>query len=102
MNAKYWLIGCALGFTGIGCAAATDVRDLLDTSHSRPDSSSRTNAASHGSLSALPASTPVSDTSGSGCNPDLGDDGSSGATSAPAAPQRSHLGWQSLLPGSIQ
>lgn len=102
MNAKYWLLGCALGFTGVTSATAIDAHDFLDTSHINVDTSTRSDTLGNGPLNSTQGSVPATDDSSAGCNPDLGDNGSGGGTSAPTSSPRSHLGWQSLLPGSIQ
>ncbi|WP_109723937.1 hypothetical protein [Fulvimonas soli] len=98
------MIGCVLALGGIGAAQATDVNNQdLGGAHAASDAAPRDGTAVGGDVVNLGHD-------GGQRNTD-GDTGNAG--SAPAAgggggavhPQSSHrsaLGWQSLLPGSIQ
>ena len=110
MRVKHWLIGCAICFAGIGGAAATNVdsRELDSTLHGNGDASNMRDSGSSsepGSVTEpalardnVPHSSGDSrkSTSGSSAPDHTGVD-----VVAPARVQP-HLGWQSLLPGSIQ
>ncbi|WP_447736793.1 hypothetical protein [Rhodanobacter soli] len=107
MRATHWLIGCALCIAGIGGAAATslDTAQDLDPSHPALDGASPHggNTGSGGDALGLTRDCPPassSDSSGSASGNGSGRSG--GASSAPTPTRRPHLGWQSLLPGSIQ
>lgn len=111
MRATHWLIGCVLCIAGIGTAAATSVgaqgldgsaRTVIDSPGQHDSSSS---GGGGGDVLGPPThdNTPASRSSdSSGDTSSNGNDHSGGASSAPASPRRPHLGWQSLLPGSIQ
>ena len=108
MRATYWLVGCALCIAGIGSAAATSLdttQDLDSSSHAALDSSSPHdgNTGSGGDALGLTRDCPpASSSDSSGSTSGNGSDHSGGASSAPTPTRRPHLGWQSLLPGSIQ
>lgn len=111
MRVKHWLIGCAICFAGIGGAAATnaDSRELDGSMHGNGDTVSARD--SNNSSEPGIANEPVlshdnashsggysrKSASGSGTA-----DHSSTDAVPPARTQQTHLGWQSLLPGSIQ
>jgi hypothetical protein len=107
MRATHWLIGCALCLVGIGSAAATnlDTQEQDNTQHAATDSTSSRDAYNSGSdVAGLVRDTPSrsagSDSSGS--TSANSNDRTGGASSTPARARQPHLGWQSLLPGSIQ
>jgi hypothetical protein len=104
MRATHQLIGCVLCIAGIGAAAATSVgaQGLDSSARSVIDSPGQHDSSGNGGDVAGPTHdrTPASSDS-SGNTSSKGNDHSGGA-SAPASPRRPHLGWQSLLPGSIQ
>ncbi|OOG66364.1 hypothetical protein B0E46_02525 [Rhodanobacter sp. B04] len=107
MRATHWLIGCTLCIAGIGsvCATSLDAQELDNTQHATADStSSRDSSAGGGDALGLTRDTPsrgsASESSGSASG--NGSDRSNGTSSAPAPSRQPHLGWQSLLPGSIQ
>ena len=107
MRATPWIIGCALCIAGIGGAAATsvDTAQDLDTSHAALDSASPHdgNTSSGGDALGLTRDCPpASSNDNSGGTSGNGSGRSGGASSAPTPTRRPHLGWQSLLPGSIQ
>lgn len=92
-----------LGGVGVAAASGVDGRDLIGEPHSSIDNSSRDGNAGGSDPSTLNRD----------CTVNAGNDASSGSTDAPAsggggssgvhpAGQRTSLGWQSLLPGSIQ
>jgi hypothetical protein len=100
MSARQLLIGCvfALGSIGAASAVEVDTQDLASTQHAVD-----VMTAHEGNGSDAPA-TPACRT---GCNSDESAPGTAehGATGVNAHPHNSShrsLGWQSLLPGSIQ
>lgn len=108
MRVGHWLFGCAVCFAGIGTAAATSVsgRDLDGSSHNRSDSSSTADGGNAGD-----PLRPSRDSSQRGVTTESSTGSSHGTAGDPPAaessrsshvPQQPHLGWQSLLPGSIQ
>lgn len=107
MRATHWLVGCALCIAGIGSAAATsmDTQDLDSAPRTAADGSSGQgdNTGSGGDALGLARDCPQAGSSdSSGSTSGTGNDRSGGASSAPTPIRRPHLGWQSLLPGSIQ
>lgn len=111
MRVKHWLIGCVICFAGIGGAAATNVdsRELDSSLHGNGDSSSSrdsSNSSEPGSSEpglvhdSAPHST--GNDSRKGVSNSSVPDRSAGDIAPPAHAQQPHLGWQSLLPGSIQ
>jgi hypothetical protein len=106
MRARHWIIGCSLCLAGIGSAAATnlDAQDLDSSSHAAVDSaSSHDSNTGGGDALGLNRDCPPSGSSeGAGSSSARGGEHSGGASSTPIPARRPHLGWQSLLPGSIQ
>lgn len=106
MRATHWFIGCALCIVGIGSAAAAslDTQELDSAQHSASDSSgSRDTGNGGGDALGLTRDTPPRSGGDSSSNASgNGSDRSSGVSSTPAPARQPHLGWQSLLPGSIQ
>ena len=107
MRATHWLIGCTLCIAGIGGASATnlDSQDQDNAQHAASDSvSSRDINSSNGDALGLTRDAPARATGNDNSNSTSGtsNDRSSGASSTPAHSRQPHLGWQSLLPGSIQ
>jgi hypothetical protein len=110
MRVRHLLFGCAVCFAGIGTAAATsvDARDLDGSARTASDNSGAPDGGSSGG-DALRVNR---DGSARGTSGDGSTSGSRGTSSdrsanegnAPlrAPQQQPHLGWQSLLPGSIQ
>lgn len=105
MTTRQLLIGCVLALSGIGAAAAVEVdtQDLASAQHATVD------VASHEAGGSSDA--PVAPACRTGCgNTDATSDaatgsnepGPAGVTAHPRASHRASLGWQSLLPGSIQ
>lgn len=118
MNAKHWLIGCVLGVAGFGTAAAAtlDTQGIADASHSTAESGGQGDVASApvgGDILDLNHSTDNADEAGDNSNNDAvqnvthggigtGSERANGSMQPSHPPKRPHLGWQSLLPGSIQ
>lgn len=107
MRAIHRFIGCALCIAGIGTAAATslDTQPLDGLPHAAIDgtTSHDSNSNGGGDVAGLNRDcAPASSSEGSGSALESSNDRSGGASSVPMPSQRSHLGWQSLLPGSIQ
>ncbi|MEI7037890.1 hypothetical protein [Fulvimonas yonginensis] len=99
MGLKRCLFGCLLALACAGTAAAMDATTQDPTSrHATIDSGSHdgggSDTGSTGRDCVLPA------TGGDASDTDAGGDG--GSAPHPHASHRSSLGWQSLLPGSIQ
>lgn len=107
MRPTHWLIGCSLCIAGIGGAAAAsvDTQGLDSASHGVFDNANTadSNLGSGGDALGLGRDAPAPGSNdGSGRNPPSASDRPAGDPSAPAPTRRPHLGWQSLLPGSIQ
>jgi len=105
MRATYRLIGCALCIAGIGSAAAAslDTHDLDGSPQAMIDGSSSRGGGSGGDATGLTRDCLPADGNGGSTGSSGGSqDRSSGGGSTPSSPHRPHLGWQSLLPGSIQ
>lgn len=112
MSARYWMIGCLMGLAGMGSAMAADMdaRDITTSSHSAVDSSARDAGTSGGDAVGLNRDTPAprrnSDTAGNDSDSHgegtAGGNEHAGRISAPTTARPATLGWQSLLPGSIQ
>lgn len=106
MRATHRFIGCALCIAGIGSAAATslDTQPLDSSPHAAIDSSSPHDGnSSGGDVAGLSHDcTPAASSDGSSSTSSSSNDPSGGASSTPMSSHRPHLGWQSLLPGSIQ
>jgi len=107
MRVKHWLIGCAISFAGIGGAAATSV-DSRDLDNSLRGAGDTTASAHDSSIGSEPGLTRESAPHGAGSDSRKNSSGSNSADHSggdiapPAHAQQTHLGWQSLLPGSIQ
>ncbi|MDE2154846.1 MAG: hypothetical protein KGJ32_02975 [Xanthomonadaceae bacterium] len=106
MRVTHWLVGCSLCLAGIGSAAAVqmDARGLDSSMHATVAADNGTHDDGNrgsGDATVPTGDDPAHDTSAAG-NHRNGNDRSGGTTPAPAHPSRLHLGWQSLLPGSIQ
>ena len=105
MHATHWLLGCGLCIASVGVMATpqADTQDLDSSARASVDSGSARDAGGTGNdVLGL-----GHDTSAHGGGVDAGSDapastGRSGGGSAPARARSSHVGWQSLLPGSIQ
>lgn len=105
MHATHWLLGCGLCIASVGVMAApqADTQDLDSSARASVDSGSARDAGGTGNdVLGL-----GHDTNAHGGGVDAGSDapastGRSGGGSAPARARSSHVGWQSLLPGSIQ
>ncbi|HWX65621.1 MAG TPA: hypothetical protein VNZ27_04250 [Rhodanobacter sp.] len=107
MRATYWLVGCALCIAGIGSATAAslDTQDGDNVPHAPIDSAAPhdANTSSGGDALGLNRDCPLSNGSDNASSTSGSGNGrSGGASSAPTPTRRPHLGWQSLLPGSIQ
>ena len=112
MRVKHWLIGCAICFAGIGGAAATnaDSRELDGSLHGNGDSSSARDAGTSSEPGSISEPGPVRDSAPHSSGNDTRKsasgssvpDHSAGDSVPPSHIQQTHLGWQSLLPGSIQ
>lgn len=105
MNRTQFLIGCMLAFGGarIVSAADVDMQDLVANQHATVDTATAHDSA--GGSDVNPArdcglSCSTSSEPSTGDNENSGETGRIGAHPRPS--HRSNLGWQSLLPGSIQ
>ena len=117
MSARHWMIGCLIGLAGMGSAMATDMdaRDITTGSHGAVDSNARdAGSTSGGDALGLNRDCPssrhgsdnetsdASDTDSRGSGGAAGGSERGGRISAPASARPAALGWQSLVPGSIQ
>ena len=105
MHATRQILGCVLCIAVVGTAAAA----TLDSQGMEQGAQAASNRASHDSDTsggdAVRMSRDTSGASSGGATSPAsrnGNDRSAAASSAPAPAARPHLGWQSLLPGSIQ
>ena len=104
MHATYWLIGCALCIASAGATAGTSVesQDMDDATHATVDSGSLHDGGSdvlgltRGSSQRSPDTETPASTSSSG------EHAGGVSTAVPVRAHQPHVGWQSLLPGSIQ
>lgn len=106
MKTAYWLVGCALCIAGVGSAAATSM-EAQDTDGTLHAASDVVNAHDAGGGDAAGLSHDGTIRGGSGNDAATSNGGNStghsgGPSSAPVHIRQPHLGWQSLLPGSIQ
>jgi hypothetical protein len=105
MVVKHWLIGCALCFAGIGGAAAASVdgRDLDNVQRGASDNSGAHDASIGDTSGMIHDGNPHSH-AGETTKSTAGSNGEhvGGDGAPPTHTQPAHLGWQSLLPGSIQ
>ncbi|BFI95069.1 MAG: hypothetical protein RSP_05790 [Rhodanobacter sp.] len=112
MQARHWMVGCLIGLAGIGSAMATDfdARDAVVGSRATADSSAHDAGSNTGGdalgLNRDASSRHASDTdngnSDNRAGSAAGGNEHGGGIPAPARTQPATLGWQSLLPGSIQ
>lgn len=114
MRTRQWMIGCLIGLAGMGSAMATDfdARDVTTGSRAAADSSAHDASSGNGSGDVLGLNRDTA-SSKHGNDADGGDNGNRGSgvaggsehgggISAPTRARPATLGWQSLLPGSIQ
>ena len=107
MHPTFWLVGCALCTVSIGVAAATmgGTQDMDSSAHAVVDSGTQHEGSSASGGDVLGAIRD-SDQRGSGAhgpaNPSSSGDRAGSVPASPARPHQPHVGWQSLLPGSIQ
>ena len=110
MRTRHWLLGLTLCIAGIGSVTATsvDTQDIDSSAHASADNagSAHESNGSGGDALGLTHDRPSHSTS-SGGDSSGGSSGRSSDRSGDAGPppspvHQSHLGWQSLLPGSIQ
>jgi hypothetical protein len=109
MRVRHWLFGCAVCFAGIGTAAATSVdsRDLDGSAHAAGDASGASESNAGGDLlrlnrEASPRGTSSESTTSSSHGTSGDHTGPDSSAPSHTPQQQPHLGWQSLLPGSIQ
>ena len=116
MRTRQWLPGLILCVAGIGSvtAASVDTQDIDSATHASSEAAASARESSggdalglgrehgtHGSSSGSPAADSTPGSSSGSTTGSAGD--RSGASGVPARPaQQPRLGWQSLLPGSIQ
>jgi hypothetical protein len=104
MGLERCLLACLLTLTGVGTAAAMDV-DTQDpiAPHATLDSGSHEGGSDpSGANRGCPTADNASDNSGGSDGGSSGGGGGGDTTTRPRAGHQGSLGWQSLLPGSIQ
>jgi hypothetical protein len=104
MHATHWLLGCGLCIASFGVMAAphVDTQDLDSSARTSVDSGSARDAGGTTGNDVLGLGHD-SNAHGGGIDAEAPASTSrSGSGSAPARARSSHVGWQSLLPGSIQ
>jgi len=104
MGLERCLLACLLTLTGVGSAAAMDIATQDPVApHATLDSGSHEGGSD---ASATNRGCPTADSAGDSGSSDSGSSGGGGgggdAATRPRAGQQGSLGWQSLLPGSIQ
>ncbi|WP_426700913.1 hypothetical protein ACPPVV_16270 [Rhodanobacter sp. Col0626] len=106
MRAIHRFIGCALCLAGMGSAAAAspDAQTIDSSPHAAIDGTNpHDGGGSGGDAAGLNRDcAPAASSDSSSSISSSGNDRSGDATSIPMPNHRPHLGWQSLLPGSIQ
>jgi hypothetical protein len=108
MRTTYGLVGLVLFIAGIGSAVASgyDSRDQQNPTHivaaDRGSAHDAGDRSTGDALGLTHGSSPQSSSDDSGSGSGNDSDHADGPTQSPAAGRPSHLGWQSLLPGSIQ
>ena len=109
MRVRHWLFGCAVCFAGIGTAAATSVdsRDLDGAVRTTGDASGASEGSAGGDTlrpnrDGNPRNAASESTSSGSRGTGSDRSNTDGSTPSHAPQQQPHLGWQSLLPGSIQ
>ena len=105
MRATRQILGCALclAIAGSAAAATLDAQGIDQVTQGTSNRSSHDSDGTGGDVARTSHhSSGAASSSGTTSSPSRnGNDRSAGTSSAPA-PARPHLGWQSLLPGSIQ
>ncbi|GAA0252751.1 hypothetical protein [Rhodanobacter caeni] len=104
MNVKHWFIGCVVGLAGVSATLTVhaDQADPAASAHMSPDRASRIVADTDGACPARECPT-TDEAAGDANRTDTRSNRSGGGSATPpTSNRRSHLGWQSLLPGSIQ
>lgn len=98
MRTVHWLVGCTLCIAGIGnvSAASAESQDLDNGSRVSVHDSNT----GGGDVTGLSRDCPSAGGGSAGTSSDSAH--ASGSSSTPTPSHRPHLGWQSLLPGSIQ
>lgn len=112
MRTRHWLLGLTLCLAGIGSvtAASVDTQYIESSTHASADSAGSAHDGNGSGGDALGVSrdrpSPSSSTNSGGDSAGSMTGGSGDrpgdAGPAPRPAHQSHLGWQSLLPGSIQ
>ena len=105
MGIKQFLFACVLGVSGIGAASAmdADTQELGSMQRVGPDGAASHEVSGNGgdvlgvSHDGASQNAPASGSSSESCPP-----GGGGGSSGSQRSRRISLGWQSLLPGSIQ
>ena len=105
MRATHRILGCALGlaFMGSALAASLDGQGVDNATHTTASRTSHDSGSNGGDAAGINRDSGVINSSEAAAGTSRnGNDHSGAAASAPAPAPRPHLGWQSLLPGSIQ
>lgn len=104
-STHYWLIGCALCIASMGVVAATtgDVQDGDSSAHSVTDGGVAHDGASGGDMLGVMRDSEQRNTgTETPANTSSTGDRAGSTRISPARAHQPHVGWQSLLPGSIQ
>ena len=104
MHAMSWLFGCTLCIASIGVMAAprADTQDLDSSGRASVDSGSARDASTGSGNDVLGLGHDNVHGGGVDNASDAPSGNSRASGSAPARARSPHVGWQSLLPGSIQ
>jgi hypothetical protein len=105
MNVKHWFIGCVVGFAGVVATLTVhaDQADPTASARMSPDRGTRIVADTDGACPARECPPTAEAVGNAASQPESHSNHSGGGSATPSpSSRRSHLGWQSLLPGSIQ
>lgn len=105
MNVKHWFIGCVVGLAGLGATLTVhaDQADPATSTRMLPDRGARIVADTDGACPTRECPTADEAAGNDASRSDARSNRSGGGSATPSTSgRRSHLGWQSLLPGSIQ
>ena len=104
MHATYWLIGCALCIVSVGvtATAAEGAQDMDSSAHTAIDIDNLHDSVSGSDVLGLTHDNGQRGTSSEAPSSASSSGGRAGNATTPTRIRQPHVGWQSLLPGSIQ
>lgn len=104
MRATHRVMGCVLCLAVMGSAAAASLGapGVDNAPHAVTSRSSQSSTSSDSDAIGASRDSTTTDSDATSSTSSSGNDHHGAASSAPTPAPRPHLGWQSLLPGSIQ